>query len=119
MIIRTAPDYNEMQQCIADMCKALGLPGRVAVLQEVAEQHNCQHQLVTIENMSPTTLKEHLKGLKKAGFIKGSLFKPTLSYCINWEKLDEFKNQLDTLYNELKLHQEITSGNRGKCLLRY
>lgn len=117
MILNSRSYYSEMQLAIAGLCKALAIPARVAVLQELAKNQNCeQTALIKIGGMAPATIKEHLKELKKAGFIKGSLLKPKLCYCVDWDKLDELKMLVDTLHGEVKQHRDLVTQHKGKCI---
>jgi predicted transcriptional regulator len=95
------------QEQLARFAKALGHPIRVAILQMLAKQTCCYHgDMSEILPIAKSTLSQHLKELKEAGLIQGTITLPTVKYCINhknWE-LAKF------LFNEL-----LTEINNEEC----
>jgi len=74
---------------LARFAKALGHPIRIAILQMLAKQTCCYHgDMSEILPVAKSTLSQHLKELKEAGLIQGTITLPTVKYCIdkkNWE----------------------------------
>ena len=79
--------YNDKQVQLACYAKALGHPGRVAIMEFLAKQKTCFfgeiHEQLPI---AKATASQHLSELKKAGFIQGEITPPKVKYCINQEK---------------------------------
>jgi DNA-binding transcriptional ArsR family regulator len=91
--------YTEEQKRIAAITKALAHPARIAILQELAKQNNCQcGKLADIVGLAQPTVSQHLKELKNAGLIKGTIDESRACYCLSGENL----NELSTFVNELK-----------------
>ena len=101
---------------LAAYCRSLGLPARVAIVEAIAKNKSCViNDLATIDLVAKATVMEHLRNLKKEGIVKGSVTRSKACYCIDWDKLDEFKLLFDELYNQVKSHQESVSSNNEKC----
>jgi hypothetical protein len=101
---------------LAAYCRSLGLPARVAIVESIAKNKNCaEEDILDIDFIARTTVAAHLLNLKKEGIIKGSVTRSKMKYCIDWDKLDEFKQLFDALYLQVKSHQENVSCNNGKC----
>lgn len=82
--------YTEVQEKMAIIAKALGHPARISILQELENQQSCQCGLLaeTI-GLAQSTVSQHLKELKHAGIIKGSIDDSGSCYCLSTEKLKE------------------------------
>lgn len=88
--------FTEEQNNLANLAKALGHPARIAVLQYLISTSACiNNDLVAELGLAQATVSQHLKALKEAGLIQGSIDGNQLNYCINpkgWEQLStEFK----------------------------
>lgn len=83
---------------LARFAKALGHPIRIAILQMLAKQTCCYHgDMSEILPVAKSTLSQHLKELKDAGLIQGTITLPTVKYCIdkkNWAIAKELLNSL-------------------------
>jgi len=86
---------------LARFAKALGHPVRVAILQMLARQTCCYHgDMSEILPIAKSTLSQHLKELKEAGLIQGTITPPMVKYCINEQNWKSAKSLFDTLLNE-------------------
>lgn len=78
--------YTEGQEQLARFAKAMGHPARIAILHFLAKQKCCFfgdiHEVLPI---SKATVSQHLKELKEAGLIQGTIEPPKVRYCINRE----------------------------------
>jgi len=83
----TKTDYfTDHQNELARFAKALGHPVRIAILQLLNTQSCCYHGDMAEElPIAKSTLSQHLKELKDAGLIQGTVTPPTVKYCINRE----------------------------------
>lgn len=79
-------EYTPEQEQLARFAKAMGHPARVAILDFLARQECCFfgdiHEVLPI---AKATVSQHLKELKEAGLIQGSIEPPKVRYCINRE----------------------------------
>ena len=75
---------------MARLAKAIGHPARVAILQYLIRQKSCIcGDIVDEIGLSQPTISQHLRELKQAGLIQGSIEGRTVCYCIDpviWRK---------------------------------
>ncbi len=87
------------QERLARLAKALGHPVRVAILQMLARQTCCYHgDMSEILPVAKSTLSQHLKELKDAGLIQGTITPPSVRYCIHPECWAEAKQLFSELF---------------------
>ncbi|MCC7505067.1 MAG: winged helix-turn-helix transcriptional regulator [Saprospiraceae bacterium] len=73
---------------LAEFAKALGHPARVAILKELARRDSCVcGEIVEVLPLAQSTVSQHLKELKAAGLIKGTVEGVKSCYCIDWDNL--------------------------------
>lgn len=99
---RTIMQYKDKisnkQERLARFAKAMGHPIRIYVLELLSKQSCCYSGDLTDElPIAKSTLSQHLKELKDAGLIQGTIEAPRIKYCINKENWKEAK----LLFNEL------------------
>ncbi len=86
--------YSQSTLQIAKYAKALGHPARIAILQLLIKKQACVcGDLVDELPLSQSTVSQHLKELKNAGIIQGTIEGPSVCYCINpreWEKIKKY-----------------------------
>lgn len=93
--------FTKDQNEIASIAKVLGHPARVAILQHLFKIKSCVcGDLVEEIGLAQPTISQHLKEIKKLGFIKGNIEGNSVCYCIdvdNWSKMKsiliQFLNQ--------------------------
>jgi len=91
---------TEEQKQTARFAKAMGHPVRIYILELLANQACCYSgDLSETLPIAKSTLSQHLKELKDAGLIQGTIERPKIKYCLNqenWEKAKElFKSFFD------------------------
>ena len=107
MGLTKAEIFSEQQNKLATMFKALGHPARVAILQHIIKSNACIcGDLVGELGLAQPTISQHLKELKNAGLIDGSVDGPRSCYCINWKAFEKFNAEFSLLFNNLKLKNE-------------
>ena len=96
---KTKKDYfTNHQTDLARFSKALGHPVRIAILQLLNSRSCCYHGDMAEElPIAKSTLSQHLKELKDAGLIQGTITPPTVKYCINRENWELAKNLMNEL----------------------
>jgi ArsR family transcriptional regulator len=83
---------------LGNLCKALAHPARVRLLLILLEKGECiSGDLAEEFSLAQSTVSEHLRILKEAGFVQGTIDGPRRSYCVNSNVLDHFKSMVDSL----------------------
>lgn len=97
--------FTKSQNQIAAFAKVLGHPARIAILQHLMELNACVcGELVTEIGLAQATISQHLKELKNAGLIQGTIEGTSVCYCINAQKWTEMQTQINeflTLKNQI------------------
>lgn len=82
---------------LATFAKALSHPARIAIIRALAERNTCVcGELVEILPLAQATVSQHLKELKEAGIISGSIDGPKVCYCLNPEIVTELFRLMNT-----------------------
>lgn len=90
------PTFDEKLMQRARIFKALAHPARLAILQYLAEIKSCITGDIAEElPLSRTTVNQHLKELRDAGLIKGTVEGVRTNYCLNARALDAFRRETD------------------------
>ncbi|HEU4552048.1 MAG TPA: metalloregulator ArsR/SmtB family transcription factor [Chitinophaga sp.] len=86
--------FTKQQNDIANMAKALAHPARIAILQYLVKKNACVcGDLVDELGLAQATTSQHLKELKNAGLIQGTIEGVSVCYCINpkvWKQYQQF-----------------------------
>jgi DNA-binding transcriptional ArsR family regulator len=86
--------FTPQQNELALLAKALGHPARVAILEHLLKVEGCIcGNIVDALPLAQPTISQHLKELKSAGLIKGSVEGNAICYCIDEtavQKLTQF-----------------------------
>jgi ArsR family transcriptional regulator, arsenate/arsenite/antimonite-responsive transcriptional repressor len=76
--------FSPAQNRAADLCRALGHPARIAILQHLLKVNGCVcGDIVDAIPLSQATISQHLKALKEVGLIDGEVDGVKVCYCIN------------------------------------
>ena len=83
---------------LARYAKALGHPVRVYIIELLSTQSCCfSGDIAEDLPIARSTLSQHLKELKSAGLIQGTIEYPKIRYCINkenWERAQKLFGKL-------------------------
>ncbi|NUO78475.1 winged helix-turn-helix transcriptional regulator [candidate division KSB1 bacterium] len=91
--------FPAIENELAELAKALGHPARVAILKELARRNVCVcGEIVDVLPLAQSTVSQHLKELKAAGLICGTVEGVKSCYCVNWEAVARLKNLLDEFF---------------------
>ncbi len=91
-------DLADDQERFAGFCKALGHPVRVRIVKLLLSVDTCIcGDIVERLPLAQSTVSQHLKVLKDAGLIEGTIDGPRTCYCLDREALAEFKGLSDAL----------------------
>ncbi len=109
MAITKFNEFNIKEQKIAEICKALSHPARIAIINFLIKKKECICSDVVNElPLSQSTVSQHLKELKNAGLIKGDIDGQRVCYCIDLKKWNEAKKIIDIF-----LSQEVIESNKS------
>lgn len=101
--------FNTEFQEIANICKALSHPARVAIVAHLSKCCNCISGDITKEiPLSRTTVSQHLQELKKVGLIQGEIDGVKVNYCLNYKIVEKY-------FDLLKMFSKSVSS--GKSLI--
>ena len=83
---------------LARLAKALGHPLRVQIVRLLAKRTTCVcGELVGELPVAQSTVSQHLKILKEAGLIQGTIDRPRVCYCLAPGALQRLKALVDSL----------------------
>lgn len=100
-------EFSIEEQELAVFAKALAHPARIAILKILAEKNACVcGNIVEVMPLAQSTVSQHLKELKNAGFIKGTIDGPKSCYCINTEIFETIQENFNQLFATLKTKNE-------------
>ncbi len=106
MAIHKKASFSAQEQELAAFAKALAHPARIAILKVLAQKNECIcGQIVEVLPLAQSTVSQHLKELKAAGLIKGSVDGPRSCYCINWKAIEQIAGEFGFLFRNLKTQQ--------------
>jgi len=92
---------TEDQKKFARYAKAMGHPIRMYILEILSKQSCCYSgDLSEVLPIAKSTLSQHLKELKEAGFIQGEIEAPKIKYCLNKENWAEARNYYKNFFEE-------------------
>ncbi len=92
------------QKKTARFARALGHPVRVYIMELLSNQSCCfSGDLAEELPIARSTLSQHLKELKEAGLIQGTIEYPKIRYCVNRENWEEARRLFGKLFSELKI----------------
>ena len=76
--------FTAKQNKMAQLAKALSHPARIAIIEYLLRVHTCiSGDIVDQLPLAQPTVSQHLKELKNAGLIKGSIEGNAICYCID------------------------------------
>lgn len=96
--------YTDGQNRLAVQLKAIAHPARIAILQALIKANACVcGELVDELGLAQATISQHLKELKNAGLIQGTIEGASVCYCIEpkaWKNLQKELNGLFSSYED-------------------
>ena len=109
MATTKSSEFNIKEQKIAEICKALAHPARIAIINFLIKKKECICSDVVNElPLSQSTVSQHLKELKNAGLIKGDIDGQRVCYCIDLKKWSEAKKTINLFLSQEAIQAEKT-----------
>ena len=95
--------YTAKDLAVARYSKALSHPARVAILNLLLRRNTCYCGNIVEElPISQSTVSQHLRELKEAGLIKGTIEGASVCYCIDGKEWSKARKALDELFERFK-----------------
>jgi ArsR family transcriptional regulator, arsenate/arsenite/antimonite-responsive transcriptional repressor len=89
------------EERLMHMMKALGHPARMQIVRYLSDNPACiTGDLVDVLPLAQATVSQHLKVLRDAGLICGTIDGPAVCYCLDCENVTWFKEQVGLLFKE-------------------
>lgn len=96
-------NFTNKQNSIATLIKSLGHPARVAILEYLMKVDDCIcGDIVNELPLSQPTVSQHLKELKMAGLIKGSIEGNSICYCIDEKAIGKLQDYFSNISIKLE-----------------
>ena len=98
MGITKTESFTSEQNELAIIIKALAHPARIAIVDYLLKVDACIcGDIVNELPLAQATVSQHLKELKNAGIIKGSIEGNAICYCIDENTINKVKGYFDTI----------------------
>ena len=95
-------NFTDKQNSIAILSKALGHPARIAILEYLIKVDACIcGDIVDELPLAQATVSQHLRELKNAGLIKGSIEGNAICYCIDEKVIEKLQNYFASISTKL------------------
>jgi ArsR family transcriptional regulator, arsenate/arsenite/antimonite-responsive transcriptional repressor len=103
MGITKTDQFTNKQNSIATLAKAIGHPARVAIIEYLLKVDSCIcGDIVNELPLAQATVSQHLKELKNAGLIKGSIEGNAICYCLDEKALTKLQNYFENIAKHLE-----------------
>ena len=87
--------HPELELELATLAKALAHPARIRILRVLIAQESCiAGDLQAEVGLAASTVSQHLKSLKEAGWVQGEVDGPRRCYCIAPATRERFQTLL-------------------------
>jgi ArsR family transcriptional regulator len=94
----TGEALSAYDERLAKFARALGHPARVAIMRMLIQTDVCAcGDIVSQLPLAQATVSQHLKVLKEAGLIRGTIDPPRVCYCIDPEAVSEVQTLIAAL----------------------
>lgn len=90
---------GERQARLVNMFKAIGNPTRFEILKFLVTHPGCiTGDIVAYLPIAQATVSQHLKVLRQAGWIAGTVEGPAVSYCLNDDAIAWFRERVADIF---------------------
>lgn len=92
-------DLTTNEERLMYMMKALGHPARMQIVRYLSENPQCiTGDIVDALPLAQATVSQHLKVLRDAGVICGTIDGPAVCYCLDCDNVAWFREQVGALF---------------------
>jgi len=96
--------FTKKQNELATIAKAIGHPARIAILQLLVNANSCVCGYFVDElGLAQATISQHLKELKNARLIQGTIEGTSICYCINPKVWQQYKELFAAFFVDITL----------------
>ena len=96
--------FTKEQNAMAAMAKAIAHPARIAILEYLVKKNACVcGDIVGELGLAQATTSQHLKELKLAGIIQGTIEGVSVCYCIDPKVWKQYKELFSVFFREVDL----------------
>lgn len=90
---------GEQQERLTGMFKALGNPTRFEIMKFLLTHPHCiTGDIVEYLPQAQSTVSQHLKVLRDAGWIEGNIDGPATSYCLHEQNIAWFREKVGQIF---------------------
>jgi ArsR family transcriptional regulator, arsenate/arsenite/antimonite-responsive transcriptional repressor len=98
-----AENFDSDDERLASWLKALAHPARLRLVDVLAARGTCIcGEIVDVLPLAQATVSQHLKVLKDAGLLQGTIDGPRSCYCLDPAALRELRRTLDERLSRLE-----------------
>ncbi|MBW8361210.1 MAG: metalloregulator ArsR/SmtB family transcription factor [Kaistella sp.] len=103
MGITKTEHFTAEQNEMAVLLKAMAHPARIAIIDYLLSIDTCIcNDIVEVLPLAQPTVSQHLKELKNAGVIQGTVEGTSIKYCINKETMQKFESFIDHIFHKIE-----------------
>ena len=103
MGITKTEHFTEEQNEISKLLKALAHPARIAIVEYILSVNSCIcNDIVAELPLAQPTISQHLKELKNAGIIQGTIEGNSICYCINPKTFKKMEHFIAQIFNKIE-----------------
>ncbi|KAB2805467.1 ArsR/SmtB family transcription factor [Phaeocystidibacter luteus] len=93
--------FEKEQVAVAELCKALAHPARIAILEYLLKIEGCANRdLVEEVGLAQATVSQHLRELKRVQLVQGTVSGASMNYCVNVDGWKKAKTLIDNLLSQ-------------------
>lgn len=106
MLTTADASFSDTDRRLAQHLKALAHPARLAIVRLLAERDECVcGEIVDDLPLAQSTVSQHLKALKEAGLIRGTVKGRSTCYCLDPEAVQALNDDMGDFFDGLLLSQ--------------
>jgi len=92
-------EISPEDQQLAKAMRALSHPARLAILRYLSDISTpCCGDVMSCVDLAQSTVSQHLKVLREAGWIIGTMAGPATSYCLNEDSVAWFGDKVGEIF---------------------
>lgn len=93
--------YDDSLVQLANQIKALGHPARLAIIKHLLSIKQCiTGDIVEAVGLSQPSISQHLKALKEAGLLCGTVEGTSVNYCIDTKQWNKLGSEIGNLFEK-------------------
>ncbi len=102
MSVTADASFSDTDRRLADTLKALAHPARLAIVRLLAERDECVcGEIVDDLPLAQSTVSQHLKALKEAGLVQGTVEGRRTCYCLDPGAVAALRDDLDAFFDDV------------------